>query len=105
MLRSVLLVSHVAAGGAGLLLGPAAMAAALSDRRHSRSASAYRVAVGVLTATAAGLVALKPALWPFVLLAAGTEAAVLMARTAPPSAATCDWSAGPTSRSSPRSWS
>ena len=84
MLRSVLLVSHVAAGAAGLLIGPAAMAAALEDRRDTRSARAYRVAVAVLTASAAGLVALNPTLWPFLLLAAGTEAAVLMARTAGP---------------------
>ena len=84
MLRTVLLVSHVAAGVAGLLLGPAAMAASLRDRRDVVSASAYLAAVTVLTATAAGLVALNPALWPFLLLAAGTEAAVLLARTAQP---------------------
>ena len=84
MLRTVVLVSHVAAGVAGLLIGPAAMAASLRDRRDTASASAYRAAVTVLTATAAGLVALNPGLWPFLLLAAGTEAAVLLARTAQP---------------------
>ena len=84
MLRSILLVSHVAAGVAGLLVGPAAMAASLRNRRDTASAQAYRTAVTVLTATTVGLVALNPTLWPFLLLAAGTQAAVVLARTAQP---------------------
>ena len=84
MLRTVLLVSHVAAGVAGLLIGPAAMAASLRDHRGTASAGAYRAAVTVLATTTVGLVALNPALWPFLLLAAGTEAALLLARTAQP---------------------
>ena len=84
MLRTVLLVSHIAAGGASLLIGPAAMAASLRDQRRTAAATAYRAAVTVLTATAAGLVVLEPALWPFLLLAAGTEAAVLLAPSAQP---------------------
>ena len=84
MLRTILLVSHVAAGVAGLLMGPAAMAASLQNRRDTAPTTAYRAAVTVLTATAAGLVALNPTLWPFLLLAAGTQAAVLLARTAQP---------------------
>ena len=84
MLRSILLVSHVAAGVAGLLIGPAAMAASLRNRRDTAFGQAYRAAVTVLTATAGGLVAINPGLWPFLLLAAGTEAAVLLAPAAQP---------------------
>ena len=81
MLRSVLLAVHVGAGAAGLLVGPAAISAALHDRRGTRAGHAYLAAVTVLVATAVGLVALDPgALWPFVLLAAATEAAVAGAR-------------------------
>ncbi|MDQ3897904.1 MAG: hypothetical protein M3326_11810, partial [Actinomycetota bacterium] len=57
--------------------------AALGDRRRSPGAAAYLAAVTVLTATAAGLVALRPGLWPFLLLAGGTEAAIVGARYAP----------------------
>ena len=79
-MRSVLLVFHIAAGIAGLLLGPAVLAAALADRRGTAPSRAYLTAVTVLTVTAAGLVALRPAaLWPFLLLAMGTEAALLAA--------------------------
>lgn len=79
-MRSILLVPHVVAGIAGLLVGPAAVRAAVNDRRDTASTAAYLAAVTVLTATAAGLVALRPgALWPFLLLAVGTEAAVLAA--------------------------
>lgn len=85
MLRPMLLVVHVGAGLAGLLTGPAAMAAARQGRPRSRAGLAYLVAVTALTLTAAGLVARKPgALWPFLLLALGTEAAVVGARLAGP---------------------
>ena len=85
MLRTLLLVTHAGAGVAGLLAGPPAMAAALHDRRRTPAGRAYLVAVTVLTATAAGLVLLRPAaLWPFLLLAAGTEAAVVLGRAAQP---------------------
>ena len=82
-MRSILLVPHIAAGIAGLLIGPAAIRAAVNDRRDTAPIAAYLAAVTVLTATAAGLVALRPgALWPFLLLALGTEVAVLVARHA-----------------------
>jgi len=81
MLRSLLLAVHIGAGVAGLLAGPTAMAAALQGRRTTAVGHAYLAAVTVLTATAAGLVALDPgALWPFMLLAIATEAAVVGAR-------------------------
>ncbi len=80
MVRSVILLVHIAAGGAGLLLGPAAIRAAVDDRRATAGGRAYLAAVTVLTVTAGGLVAFRPgALWPFLLLAVGTEAAVLAA--------------------------
>ena len=82
MLRSVLLAVHVGAGAAGLLVGPAAISAALQGRRGTRADHAYLVAATVLTATAVGLVALDPAgLWPFLLPAAGTQAAVVGGRS------------------------
>ena len=84
-MRAFFLVPHIAAGIAGLLVGPAALSAAVHDRRDTASSRAYLVAVTALTATAAGLVALQPAaLWPFLLLALGTQAAVVAARRAVP---------------------
>ena len=78
MLRSAFLAVHVGAGVAGLLVGPGAISAALRDRRGTRAGQAYLASVTVLTATAVGLVALGPGvLWPFLLLAAATEAAVI----------------------------
>ena len=83
MLRTVLLTVHVGAGVAGLLVGPPAIAAALHGRRRTKAGRAYLVAVTALTVTAAGLVVLRPAaLWPFLLLAGGTEAALVGARRA-----------------------
>lgn len=83
MLRSVVLVVHIVAGTAGLLLGPSVLRAALGDRRATGAAHAYVVAVTTLTVSAAVLVAFRPGdLWPFLLLAAGTLAAVLGARRA-----------------------
>ena len=82
-MRAFFLVPHITSGIAGLLLGPAALRAAVHDRRDTGSTRAYLAAVTVLTATAAGLVALQPeALWPFLLLALGTQAAVVAARRA-----------------------
>jgi hypothetical protein len=79
-MRSIVLTVHIAAGVAGLLVGPAAIRAALGGRRDTAGARGYRTAVTVLTVSAAGLVAFRPGrLWPFLLLAAGTEAAVLAA--------------------------
>ena len=82
-MRSVVLTVHLAAGIAGLLVGPAAIRAAMKDQRGTASTAGYLAAVTVLTASAAALVALRPgALWPFLLLAVGTQAAVLAARHA-----------------------
>lgn len=79
-MRSVLLATHIIAGIAGLLLGPATLRAALANRRRTAPSRSYLFAVTVVATTAAGLVALRPAeLWPFLLLAVGTEAAVLAA--------------------------
>ncbi|CAN5773889.1 hypothetical protein BH20ACT1_BH20ACT1_08620 [soil metagenome] len=78
MTHTVLLSLHVVAGIAGLLLGPLAIAAALAGGRRTRSARAYQVAVAVITTTAVGFAVLDWARWwPFVILAVGTEAAVV----------------------------
>lgn len=77
MLRTTLLAVHVVGGIAGLILGPAAMAATVRGRR-GRAIVGYHVAVAVLAAAAVGLAVFDWGdLWPFVLLAAGTEAAVV----------------------------
>jgi hypothetical protein len=78
MTRTVVLAMHIAAGVAGLVLGPAAMRAVLGAGRASRLTFGYQVAVGVLTATAVALAALDwSGLWPFAFLAVATEAAVV----------------------------
>jgi len=71
-MHTVLLIPHVAAGIAGLLLGPL-LARDLSAPPY---ASAYLAAVSLLAATALGLVALDVAgLWFLAPLALGTVAA------------------------------
>jgi hypothetical protein len=83
VVHTLLLAVHVTAGVAGLLMGPAAIAAARGNDRTSTAGVAYLTAVTALTVAAAGLVALRPGvLWPFLLLAVGTEAAVIAARRA-----------------------
>ncbi len=78
MLHTVLLSVHVAAGTAGLVLGPLAMAAPKRSGFHPRLGVGYQAAVAVMTASAVGLAALAPArLWWLALIAAATEAAAL----------------------------
>lgn len=77
-MHAALLLVHVAAGSAGLVLGPFAFrAAAAGAGRPRRSAAAYQVAVAALCASALGLVALRPALWFLGPVALGTQAAAL----------------------------
>jgi hypothetical protein len=75
--RPFLLAVHIAAGGAGLLLGPLAMALPKRPGWHPRVGRAYQVAVALLTTSAVGLVVLEPALWWLALIGAATEAAAL----------------------------
>jgi len=76
-LQAAVLAVHVAAGVAGLLLGPWAVAAAHRGLRSTRAGRAFTAAVTVLVATTLMLVAADPGLWPFALLAAGTQAAAV----------------------------
>ena len=77
MTHTVVLLVHITAGVSGLLLGVPAVRAAVDGRRTSVT-TAYGVAVTVLAATAISLAAMDwTGLWPFAVLAAGTEAAVL----------------------------
>lgn len=78
MLHTVVLAVHIAAGGAGLVLGPLAMTAAKAPGRHTRAGTGYQGAVAVVTASALGLAALAWArLWPLAVIALATEAATL----------------------------
>jgi uncharacterized membrane protein HdeD (DUF308 family) len=87
MVHSVLVVLHVAAGAAGLVVGPAAMVVP-KGRRHARLGTTYQVCVAVLTVTALGLVLADPArLAGLGVIAVLTECAALggwlLARTRP----------------------
>ena len=76
MTHTILMTVHIAAGAAGLLLGPLAIAATLGGGRRSPAALAYQAAVAVITTTAVGFAVLDwRSWWPFVILAVGTEAA------------------------------
>ena len=78
MLHTTLLSAHIAAGGAGLALGPVAIAVPKRGAWHPRLVVAYQVVTAVMTLSALGLVAMAPArLWPLGLVAAATEAAAL----------------------------
>jgi len=74
MVHSVLLVLHIAAGSAGLLAGPVAMAASKHRGLHTTAGWTYQVCCAVLCASALGLVALNLSLWGFAVIAVATEA-------------------------------
>lgn len=77
MTHTILMTVHIAAGAAGLLLGPLAIVAATGGGRRSAAALAYQATVAVIATTALGFVVLDwRSWWPFVILAVGTEAAV-----------------------------
>jgi len=78
MVHAVVLGAHIAAGSAGLVIGPIAMTASKRRGRHTRAGIAYQVAVAVLAGTAVVLVAFAPGrLWGFVLIAVATECAAI----------------------------
>lgn len=78
MLHDALLVPHVIAGTAGLLVGPLAMAVPKRAGWHTRVGLAYQGAAAVMTTTAVALAVLDPArLWWLALIAIATEAAAL----------------------------
>jgi hypothetical protein len=77
-LRDPVLMVHIAAGVAGLALGPLAMVAPARRRGHTRAGSAYHWAVLVVCLSAAGLALMRwDELWWFVLLAAFSYALAL----------------------------
>jgi hypothetical protein len=76
-MRTVLLVLHISAGAAGLLLGAAAIVQPKRPGWHARTASVYIIAVMIVCATAIGLVLLQPGLWWLGLIAVATAGAAL----------------------------
>jgi hypothetical protein len=78
MVRTLLLIPHIAAGATGLLLGPLAMRAPKQRGRHTQLGRAYQAATAVLCATAVGMALLDfGALWWLGLIGVATEAAAL----------------------------
>lgn len=72
MAHTVILATHIAAGVAGVLMGPVALAA-LSRGKAGWTASAYHLAVALVCASALGLAMLDfTRLWWFILVAAGS---------------------------------
>ena len=77
-LPGVVLGLHIAAGSAGLIVGPLAMVARKHRGAHTRLGMTYHALVAVLTCSAIGLVLFAPGrLWPLGLIAIATEAAAL----------------------------
>ncbi len=74
-MRETLLLVHVAAGTAGLLLGPLWLLARLGGRRGRGAAAAYQAAVAAVAATGSVLAVLTPGLG--VLVAFGVLSAAL----------------------------
>lgn len=76
----LLVIGHVGAGAAGLLLGPvAALARRKAVGLHTVAGWAYQLCCAVLCTTALGFVLLDPSLWPFALIAVPTQAAAVAA--------------------------
>lgn len=89
MTHTVVLTIHIAAGAAGLVLGPLAVMSVTRRRGwYLKAGLGYRVAVGLVCATTLGLVVLNPSFWPLGLIAGATETAALagwvMMRRQPP---------------------
>ncbi len=86
MVHTLLLAAHVAAGTAGLLIGPVAMRQDTrrlrsGDRGTGRSAAAYRALVLVVCVTASALVVEnRPELWWLVPVSALTVLLAVLAR-------------------------
>ena len=74
-MHDLVLALHVAAGGLGLVAAPVAWSARKARGLHTAAGWTYQACVAVLTASTVVLVALDPALWPFLLIAVGTQAA------------------------------
>lgn len=77
MVHDVLVLAHVTAGALGLLIGPVAMVAATRGALHTTGGWAYQACCAVLCLSALALIVRDPALWPFGLIALGTQAAAV----------------------------
>jgi len=74
--RGLVLVAHVGAGCAGLLVGALALAVRKRPGRHVRAGVAYQVVVALMTTTAVALaVTATPTRWGLLVVAVATEAA------------------------------
>jgi hypothetical protein len=87
MAHTLILAFHIVVGVCGVILGPAAIAGAVSGRheptRLGWAGEAYHGAVLAVCISAAGLALLDPAgLWWFLPIAAGSYAFALQARLA-----------------------
>jgi histidinol-phosphate phosphatase family protein len=79
LMVSAVLALHMAAGFAGLVLGPVAMAAPKRTGAHTRAGEGYHWVVLAVCLTAASLAALDwPRLWWFLPIAAGSYAFTLL---------------------------
>lgn len=78
-MHDVVLVLHVVAGAVGLVAGPLAGTARKQEGLHTAAGWTYQVCTAVLCASTSVLVALRPALWPFLLLAVPTWTAAVAA--------------------------
>jgi hypothetical protein len=72
--------AHVTAGAVGLAVGPAAALARRKARGwHTAAGWMYQACCAVLCTTALAFVVLDPSLWPFALIAVGTQLAAVAA--------------------------
>jgi hypothetical protein len=77
-LRALLLIVHISAGCAGLLIGAAALAARERRRWHVRFGLAYQAVVAVMTTTAVALAATAAVTpWGLAVIAVATEGAAV----------------------------
>jgi hypothetical protein len=77
---ATLLTIHIVSGSLALLAGPVAMLLPKQRGWHTRLGTGYVVLVGLLSVSAIGLAAMKPALWWLGVVAFVTLAAVLTGR-------------------------
>ena len=76
-MHTPLLIVHIAAGTAGLVLGPVGLAVTDRFSWQPRVVAVYQASVVLLCFTALGLVILKPQLWGLALIAVATLGAVV----------------------------
>jgi len=77
---AALLIIHIMSGSLALLAGPAAMTLPKRHGWHTRLGTGYVVLVALLSASAIGLAAMKPALWWLGVIAGATLVMVLAGR-------------------------